>query len=163
MFFHPQESLENSKYHGYTVRGTPNCLLIVLRRFQHTPGTYPKRPWATCLDFIHIWGMFQDPVGIFLIFLFLVGISTPNTQCTLSNINMGPTNHSYRKEHDLPDLHDLMIFWGWAILRNFPQGGFVRKKRRSWKKWTKNMIRNGGLMVIYYGTNWKNHLKQIPC
>ena len=29
-FFHPQESLENTinKYHGYTVRGTPNCPLI---------------------------------------------------------------------------------------------------------------------------------------
>ena len=37
MGYNPQESLENTtntKYHGYTVRGTPNCPLIVT--FQHT-------------------------------------------------------------------------------------------------------------------------------
>ena len=85
VFSSPIIAGEHSKYHGYTVRGTPNCLLIVLRRFQHTPGTYPKRPWTTCLDFIHIWGMFQGPVGTFLMFLFLVGLSTPDTQCTLEH------------------------------------------------------------------------------
>ena len=47
VFFHPQESLENTnKYDGYTVKGTPNCPLIKLSPRMEVEES-PNRGWKS--------------------------------------------------------------------------------------------------------------------
>ena len=56
MGYYPQESLYKPyKYHGYTVRGTSNCPLII----QHTPK---KREFSVIQPSFELWHHFLDQI-----------------------------------------------------------------------------------------------------